>query len=693
MDPVTMTMLAGLATTGGTVIVGTAITALNGVVSALKATNKALNTFNEWQDKAQRASLALGQSFENVSKEIGFSFEKLNKSISIQLQNNLDNLNYNLEYNNKLSISSNQSLDKTTKTNESLQTSMDGLRGSLSDQLGSVFETLKVGFQGNAQGVASLINQQKLLGVSYTKTANTFLRLENGLNLSREATNELGPKLMKLGSEWTISSDKLVDAINSISDTLPYQELAGWGSDFAETVASLTAKLGSSVETELSQFLKMFTDTTLEGYRKLNALGIAEYRERFSYAKSSNEQLAILEDAIRIGSNTFKTFVGKGGDVFINAEAAAGALGRSAAAIKVLDDNINKRTKTNSEADWTDTIGLMKREIWNPLKGVFLEQFYPILKGLYNVISSAQLAGINEFAKYLKNNKIAIIDTARQITLAALDLIVVMISQIPTLVSTIKSLVSTLGNIANLFSSLASDLFGLDAQRAQDLGITQTQQFQALIKSQSLTFVDGQPQIFDKKLMEATEKYAEDAMKSIELGVTDVLGGRWGIAERLGEELVEGVGIGQPSVENYKEGYRKALEESYRLLNEDPKRKIESERTQNLIGASVEGINKLRNFIESIDLNTLGIKEEAKATNDLLAGRNKTASSYLNRSNDILEAGIRKVLGYDNTNHLKTLVTLNSENNEINRTTMTNQFVNRTLDRANAAYMRPRLSP
>ena len=679
----------GATMAGASLALGTTIVAINGVVSALKQTNKALNDFNQWQDKAQRASFALGASFETVSKDIGFSFEKLNKSISIQLQNNLDNLNYNLENNNKLSVIANTALDKTSKNSESLQTSMDGLRGSISDRLGSVFETLKVGFQGNAQGVASLINQQKLLGLSFKNTAGVFLKLENGLNLSREATNELADDTKKFSIRWGVSTDKLVDALNTITETLPYQELAGWGKNFTEAVVELQAKLGPSLEGDLTKFIKMFTDTSLEGQRKLNILGIAEYRDRMSYAKSSNESLFLLEQSIKRGRETVDTFLGRGSQVFIAAEGLSNAAGQAAISLKVLDDNIYKRVRRRTEEDWTDIISLMKKEIWNPIKALLLDEFYPIMKGFYNIIHQAQTSLVQELSNYLKENKYSLLETAKTFTLGIIDAAIAFTEAIPTIVSVIQNLTTQITNAVNLLSKHVLGIGDADTKRAAYLGITTTEQVASFMKARELYTENLEPVFskFSSEFRNTAERYAR------ERNATSLF------AHETDLEFYDSQLRKKPrpssmfSKDDWVYGLTRAIEEVYAddssLRSYD--RNILKGPLDGIADTSKKALLQLRRFFESLNPSILGIEKNTMATVEELRDERKTASSYLNRSNDILETAVRRVLGYDNTNNLKTLVSLTEQNVIMKRGQLDNQRNNAQLDRASSTYNYSRL--
>ena len=105
----------------------------------------------DFADKAQRASLALGQTYDDTRTQLGGT--------------------------------------------------MEGLRGDINQRFGAAMAGLEAGMQGNTAGVARLINQQQLTGTAYQQTAKAFAGLESSLQLSRDQTNNLSNSLIQTGAE------------------------------------------------------------------------------------------------------------------------------------------------------------------------------------------------------------------------------------------------------------------------------------------------------------------------------------------------------------------------------------------------------------------------------------------------------------------------------------------------------------
>ena len=189
---------------------------LVGAMGALKDQIKAAMAF---ADNAQKASLALGQTYE--------------------------------------------------QTRDSLGGSMEGLRGDINQKFGAAIAGMEAGLQGNTAGVAKLINQQQLTGTAYQATAKAFAGLEAGMNLSRDDTNALSESLISTGAEYGTSTDKLVAAIDALKETFPAQKLAGMGKDVMGAVASLQSELGDQLAGPLNKVMKQVMDTSEEGFATL----------------------------------------------------------------------------------------------------------------------------------------------------------------------------------------------------------------------------------------------------------------------------------------------------------------------------------------------------------------------------------------------------------------------------------------
>ena len=347
-------------------VAGQLIGAVDGLKNALRETLA-------FADNAQKASLALGQTYE--------------------------------------------------QTRDSLGSSMEGLRGDINQRFGAAIAGMEAGLQGNTAGVARLINQQQLTGTAYKATATAFAQLEAGLDLSREDTNNLSNSLIKTGAEYGISTDKLVGAIDALKDTFPAQKLAGMGKDVMGAVVSLQAELGPQLAGPLNKVMKMVMDSSEEGFAKLTRLGLGGVREQIAAARSSEEVQMILKNAFTTASDTFKMHTAGSDQFFRQIGVATENLGEGAIDFTTVADAFGDRTRQeiDQSADFGQTLANLKKEALVPFQeGLttafpFLVKLADVLSGIANTIGQrfkAFTEGLGDGEEALKNLQLGIIDFA-----------------------------------------------------------------------------------------------------------------------------------------------------------------------------------------------------------------------------------------------------------------------------------------
>ena len=348
-------------------VAGQLIGAVDGLKNALRETLA-------FADNAQKASLALGQTYE--------------------------------------------------QTRDSLGGTMEGLRGDINQRFGAAIAGMEAGLQGNTAGVAKLINQQQLTGTAYRETAKAFATLEAGMNLSRADTNALSESLIDTGAEYGISTDKLVGAIDALKDTFPAQKLSGMGKDVMGAVASLQAELGPQLAGPLNSVMKSVMDTSEEGFATLTKLGLGGIREQLSAAKSEAEARTILKDAFVTASDTFKMHTAGSDTFFRQIGIATENLGRGAIDFTTVADAFGDRTRQEIDqtADFGKTLSNLKNEILVPFQeGLavafpFLLEAMDVISAVMNTVGqrfkkfAESLGGEDGAAATMKKFKLAVID-------------------------------------------------------------------------------------------------------------------------------------------------------------------------------------------------------------------------------------------------------------------------------------------
>ncbi len=340
----------------------------------------------------------------------------------------------------RISLSLGQNFDAMSKK---VAPSMDGLRGSIDQRLRSAFVGLEAGLQGNISGVSKLVNQQILTGSQFQKTAFVFAKLEAGLNISRESTNKLSESLINTGQTYEISTDRLVDVIDDLKETLPIQQLAGMGSELTAAVVELQGQFGPQFRGEINALMKIILDTSMEGFQKRIMLGIGDMPERLAAARTKEDKLALLYDAINAGANRFKMFSEGAESALYRVGIAENLLGKSSIQLTTLQNNIGKRIITRDEEteSFYMQFSVIRKEFFLPLQNAFIKLLTPVLKvsevfsAIGYKLSETIVERINKFIKEMgfsinsvDDLKISIIDGTIKIVEVFDDVVNVVIS-------------------------------------------------------------------------------------------------------------------------------------------------------------------------------------------------------------------------------------------------------------------------
>ena len=319
-------------------------TAMGPLITAMDKLTETVRESFQFADRAQKASLALGVSYE--------------------------------------------------QTSESLGSTMKGLRGDISQKFQAGIAGMEVGLQGNTAGIAKLINQQMLTGTQYQQTAKAFATLETGLDLSRQDTNNLAASFKLIGNKWEVSTDKLVTAMDGLKDTLPSQRLAGMGSGMTQAMMETLGSLGPQLMPEFNKVMMAIFDPTVEGAGVLMRLGIGNIRERLGQERDTLVRSKMLMDAIEIAGGRYNKMASGADKAFFMIDKANQAYGKS---------GIHFSTLAAALGDRLERSGHDIADYWNTAKNLFKEMFVGFSEGIttaYPFFLEA-LKGVSSVAKVL----------------------------------------------------------------------------------------------------------------------------------------------------------------------------------------------------------------------------------------------------------------------------------------------------
>ena len=281
-----------------------------------------------------------------------------------------------------------------SQTRDTLAPAMEGLRGDINEKFAAAIAGMEAGLQGNTTGIARLINQQRLTGTQSANTAKAMAGLEAGLDLSRGQTNNLAESLIQTGNEYGVATDKLVEAVDALKSTFPAQALAGMGDKAMGAVTSLQAELGPQLAGPLNNVMKMVLDTSFEGQERLTKLNIGGVREQLVAAKNSAEAQQILSNAFNTASEAFTSIAGDAGENFLSIAAANEVLGEQSIAFTTVAAGFGDRVKQEGAdaLDFGQTLATIKDEVFLPLQEVFATM-YPVLLQVATIAGPALQRG------------------------------------------------------------------------------------------------------------------------------------------------------------------------------------------------------------------------------------------------------------------------------------------------------------
>lgn len=323
-----------------------AVTSIDALTGAVKGLKDRFDKAMEVADNAQKTSLSLGKTYEEVRKD--------------------------------------------------LRNSIGGLRGSIENKLQVGFNLLNSGLDKNSAGVARLINQQQLTGTSFNNTAKTIAKLESSLGISRDSSNKLAENIMFLSAKFGISTDKLIDSISSLKDTFAAQRVLGFGANFQEAIALFVSRYGPAFAEDITNSVKYILEPGLERSVQLQQLGLGElrdYLENIGKTATPETLYRLLEAAIiRGGKNAADLISGS----LVNLGIYESILGpfRSLLPFATAKPREPKEIeKETALSRFAQTIDTMRKETFNPLDEMLMDKLYPAYVKLYEIYS----ASINVF--------------------------------------------------------------------------------------------------------------------------------------------------------------------------------------------------------------------------------------------------------------------------------------------------------
>ena len=273
-----------------------------------------------------------------------------------------------------------QSLGMTfEEARRTLGPTLKGIHGTMRDRMSVGLETVAAGLQGNNSGIALLINQQKLTGQAYKETAGFFASMQAAGIGNTASLNALAENTIRLGDQYTVSTESLVKVMKSLETNLVDMGLADMGPHVVGAIAELESMLGPNFEKHIKSVTGMIFDTSMDTYANLAKLQIPNIREQLSASRSQQEALQILIPGLLTASRSMSAFVDPSRGFFPLLGVMKEVFGRASTAIPVLANALTSglRFRDDKITQWFKMVDTMWSDAWAPLQDALANKFYP----------------------------------------------------------------------------------------------------------------------------------------------------------------------------------------------------------------------------------------------------------------------------------------------------------------------------
>ncbi len=286
----------------------------------------------------------------------------------------------------------------------SLGQSLDDLNGTFGDRLQVGIAGMREGLQGNTEGILKLLNEQQLLGQNFRLTAKTVAKLESTLGFSRQESVNLARTLSDTSKQFGVSIELLVKAVDGIKN-LPALRAAGLGG-FASVVGQAAGQFGPALQGELSRFVTLLTDTSMEAYAKLTMLGIGDIREQLaSAAGDSSKQLSLFMRALDRAGVTVKRFAEGSEEFFSKLSIPVSLFGDVTMSLLALSENLGTREQieARNRGDFRQQLDVIRKNLFAPFELLFSQKVFPQFSKFVGILAESVQPLLSSLSEKVKS--------------------------------------------------------------------------------------------------------------------------------------------------------------------------------------------------------------------------------------------------------------------------------------------------
>lgn len=369
----------------------------------------------EQADKAQKASLALGQSLGGLSKQLTTSdklqknFNRVAKDTAARTDRTLDSVRKGTEeLSNSLKVTTTklgkeyriagdtfkETVGNLNKGFEEMvrmgiidrgkpikEMTVDNLRGDFTQRMGTVLEGLQAGIELDEidGSIGDLINEQMLLGGDVKGTAKSLAFLNTTMRMDTRQRDNLVEALRDTRDKFTVSIDTLVDSVDAIKQFIPLFKSAGMENAVGGIIKA-AGQLGPEMQQQFKDFAQLMFDPSFEAMQKRSILGVQGFTRAIQGLDEAGVQKAFME-AAQQSSRVVDSMAGDLGTMVEGFSVPVNALGNVAFSIKALGEMDPRKIKESVErVDFANQISVLFDEIFAPFdKFVFSELYDQVL--------------------------------------------------------------------------------------------------------------------------------------------------------------------------------------------------------------------------------------------------------------------------------------------------------------------------
>ena len=307
------------------------------------------------------------------------------------------------------------------------------LDGTISQKLSVAFEALSLGLNVNSSEVLKLAEFQKITGQDYKASLKLFQSLQKTLDLSIDESDKLAVSLQDTSTKYGVSTEYLVNALQTFTDqNKDVLSVLGTTGPIADAVQQIQGAFGPGLQKDINTVLSLLFSKGTEQQATIANLGLTSVRKQLATVGSSEEALALLNEAIKTAGLAQQRYAAAAsGDIGAVTDALNSLTGAAGYAAGRLIEKFDDIAEVNTGKVFTDiTQSILK--IFDPIKESFL-----------NFVTSNR-----EIIQKLIDGATSFVEDILKVFGPAEIIFGSVVAAITSFIITIKSIISFIGTIA-----------------------------------------------------------------------------------------------------------------------------------------------------------------------------------------------------------------------------------------------------